>query len=78
MRQRLGAVLLEANRPAEAEAIFLADLAIYPDNGWSIYGLAQALEAQGTPEAASVRQQFEVVWQYADYDLDAPYALAEQ
>ncbi|MGB3496488.1 MAG: hypothetical protein WBA57_27420 [Elainellaceae cyanobacterium] len=78
VRQRLGAVLLEANRPAEAEAIFLADLAIYPDNGWSLYGLAQALKTQDKPDAASVQQQFEVVWQYADYDLAAPYALAEQ
>ncbi len=78
VRQSLGAVLLEANRPDEAEAVFRADLAIYPDNGWSLYGLTQALEAQGKPEAASVQQQFEVVWQYADYDLAPSYALAGQ
>lgn len=71
VRQQLGAVLLEANRPAEAEAVFRADLAIYPDNGWSLHGLAQALQAQEKSEAATVQSQFEVVWQYADYDLSS-------
>jgi tetratricopeptide (TPR) repeat protein len=71
VRQQLGTVLLEANRPAEAEAVFRADLAIYPDNGWSLHGLAQALQTQEKSEAATVQSQFEVVWEYADYDLSS-------
>nr|WP_228053483.1 hypothetical protein [Nodosilinea sp. LEGE 07298] len=79
VRQRLGAVLLKANRPAEAETVFRADLAIYPDNGWSLFGLTQALQAQGKTAAAQTTQtKLDVVWQYADYDLASAYALAEQ
>lgn len=69
VRQSLGTVLLQAHRPAEAEAIFREALAIYPDNGWSLFGLAQALRAQHNPEAKAVQSQFEVVWQYANFDL---------
>ena len=70
VRQSLGKVLLQANRPAEAEATFRGDLAIYPDNGWSLHGLSRALEAQGKTEAAQATQdRFEVVWQYADVAL---------
>ncbi|WP_036483222.1 hypothetical protein [Myxosarcina sp. GI1] len=66
-RQYLGAVLLAANHPAAAERIYREDLAIYPDNGWSLYGLMQSLQAQGKEsEAKTVRQQFESTWQYAD------------
>ncbi|MEL6780468.1 MAG: hypothetical protein AAFO06_24830, partial [Cyanobacteria bacterium J06597_16] len=67
VRQRLGAVLLQANRPSEAEATFRADLAIYPNNGWSLYGLTQALNMQGKTDAAQQSQsEFDIVWQYAD------------
>lgn len=71
-RQFLGAVLLEAKRPAEAEATFQADLKKYPDNGWALFGLQQALEAQGqSEEAATVRRAFEKAWSRADVDLTA-------
>ncbi len=70
VRQRLGAVLLQVNRPSEAEATFRADLEIYPRNGWSLHGLVQALNAQGKTEAAQKTQdEFEIVWQYADIEL---------
>ncbi|MGB3571423.1 MAG: hypothetical protein WBA01_05225, partial [Phormidesmis sp.] len=69
VRQKLGAVLLQANHPNEAEATFMADLAVYPNNGWSLYGLSQALAAQGKTEAAQQsRNEFEIVWQYADVE----------
>lgn len=38
-RQSLGAVLLEAEKPAEAEAVYRKDLTVNPDNGWSLFGL---------------------------------------
>lgn len=46
VRQTLAAVFLQANRPAEAEQTYRQDLTIYPENGWSLEGLARSLEAQ--------------------------------
>ncbi len=46
-RQALGAVLLDAGRAEEAEAVYRKDLEQYPANGWSLFGLARSLEAQG-------------------------------
>jgi tetratricopeptide (TPR) repeat protein len=71
-RQSLAAVLLKADRPLEAEQIYREDLKIYPNNGWSLYGLAQSLQAQGkTKEAQVVQTQFEEAWQNADVTLAA-------
>jgi tetratricopeptide (TPR) repeat protein len=71
-RHALGAVLLEAGRPADAEQVYRKDLTIYPANGRALYGLAQSLEAQGkTAEAQRVRRQFEVAWKHADVALAA-------
>jgi tetratricopeptide (TPR) repeat protein len=70
VRQTLGAVLLEAGRPAEAEQAYREDLARFPDNGWSLYGLAASLCAQGQPEAAAeVAQRFRDAWERADVTL---------
>jgi tetratricopeptide (TPR) repeat protein len=67
VRQELGRVLIEAGRAAEAEQIFREDLARFPENGWSLYGLARALEAQGrTPEAEGVNERFRRAWAEAD------------
>lgn len=42
----------------------------FPDNGWSLYGLATALRAQGREdEAADVEADFKQVWKTADVDL---------
>ncbi len=72
VRQSLGAVLLDAGRAAEAERIYRDDLEVFPLNGWSLYGLAQSLAAQGRKaEAAEVAKQYEDAWQYADLELSA-------
>ena len=59
VRQNLGAVLLEAGRPDEAEAVYWEDLKKNPENVWSLAGLLQALKAQKQGEdeasAASMR-----------------------
>jgi tetratricopeptide (TPR) repeat protein len=74
VRQELGAVLLAAGRPAEAEAAFRQDLARFPENGWSLHGLATALRAQGrTAEAAQAEARFRTAWAGADVQ---PPALA--
>jgi pimeloyl-ACP methyl ester carboxylesterase len=70
IRQRLGAVLLEARRPVEAEKAFRADLVRRPENGWSLHGLAQSLRAQRRGnEAAAAESRFEKAWSKADVKL---------
>ncbi len=69
-RQSLGLALLATGENAKAEMVYKKDLEIYPRNGWSMFGLIQALEAQKkTEEAAEVRKKFEIVWQKADVKL---------
>lgn len=71
-RQSLGAILLKANRPAEAEQIYREELKIYPNNGWSLYGLEQSLLSQGkSKEAEAVQTQYKKAWQYADVSIRA-------
>jgi tetratricopeptide (TPR) repeat protein len=72
VRHNLGAALLEAGRVGEAEAVYREDLKQYPNNGWSLFGLAESLRAQDkTVEAAETQQRFEMAWQYADVELTA-------
>jgi tetratricopeptide (TPR) repeat protein len=72
VRQILGAVLLEAGRPDEAEAVYWQDLRNNAGNGWSLFGLLQALRAQKKDaDAALVQQRFEKVWKDADVKLGA-------
>ena len=68
-RHRLGAILLAAGKAADAEAVYREDLKNYPENGWSLFGLAKALEAQHKPEAAAVRERFKAAWARADIEL---------
>ena len=69
-RQALGALLLEQDRPSEAEAVYLEDLRQYPKNGWSLLGLTQSFEAQGDSAKANWAQKgFESAWARADVEL---------
>ena len=73
MRLYLGAALLKAGRSAEAEAVFRRDLRWHQNNGWSLFGLAQALESQGKSTAAkSTHDAWSKVWSQADVALNAP------
>jgi tetratricopeptide (TPR) repeat protein len=66
----LGAALLDNHQPAEAEAVYRESLKTYRGDGWALFGLAQALDAQGKhAEAADVRRQFETAWARADVKL---------
>ncbi|MFT5577454.1 MAG: tetratricopeptide (TPR) repeat protein [Paraglaciecola psychrophila] len=70
MRHYLGAALLEAGRPVAAEAVYRRDLRWNQGNGWSLFGLQQALTQQGkTAEAALVMSQFVEAWQYSNVVL---------
>ena len=65
-------MLLEANRAAEAERAYRDDLARYSENGWALFGLARALEAQGkTADAVEARKRSEAAWVRADIPLTA-------
>ena len=70
VRHNLGAALLAAGRAAEAEAVYREDLRQYPQNGWSLFGLAQSLQAQGRrTEAADVQRRFGEAWRHADVTI---------
>jgi tetratricopeptide (TPR) repeat protein len=72
VRQSLGAVLLDAGRFAEAEAVYWQDLSQNRENGWSLFGLMQSLRAQGKEEqAVMVEKRFRKTWNRADVTLTA-------
>lgn len=72
VRQYLGAVLLVAGRPADAEAEYRADLSKNPENGWALFGLVQSLRAERKDEAAGVEEgRFTKAWTHADVTLTA-------
>jgi tetratricopeptide (TPR) repeat protein len=69
-RHLLGAELLAAGKPADAEAVYRADLKWHPNDGWAYHGLSQALAAQKKDaEAAEAQKQFEEAWVRADVKL---------
>ncbi len=71
-RHALGAILLRDKQFEAAEKAYREDLRRWPDNGWSLNGLAQTLEMQGkTPEAAKVRGRFNEVWKRADVKIQS-------
>jgi tetratricopeptide (TPR) repeat protein len=74
VRHALGAALLRAGRAYEAEEVFRDDLDRNPRSGWSLFGLAMSLRAQGQQTAAaSVEREFEQAWPRADVSPAAFY-----
>ena len=71
-RHALGAVLLKAGRPAEAETVYWDDLRRNRENGWALFGVLQALRAQNkTADAKVIEARFEKAWAGADVTLSA-------
>lgn len=69
-RQSLGFALMKAGKAKEAQAVYEADLKQYMHNGWSTFGLIQALDAQGKKaDADMLREHFKAMWQFADIEL---------
>jgi hypothetical protein len=67
VRDWLGAILLEVDRPVQAEAVYRAAIEDHPFNGWSLFGLEQALRAQGkVGEAEETAKILETSWARAD------------
>ncbi|KTD47279.1 Tetratricopeptide repeat protein [Legionella rubrilucens] len=75
-RQLLGSFLLKTHQFQQAREVFLEDLKKHPDNGWSLYGLAQSLIKSGKiKEAKAVNERFQESWNYSD--LDHPISLLD-
>ena len=64
-RHWLGAALLDAKRYADAEQVYRDELEDHPNNGWSYFGLLQALEAQGKKDPA-LEEAFHKSWARSD------------
>ena len=61
-----------AGRPADAEQVYRKDLEKNPENGWSLFGLAESLRAQGrTADADAVAARLAKAWAHADVTLTA-------
>ncbi len=72
VRHLLGAQLLEAGQNVQAEAVYREDLRRNPNNGWALFGLAQALRAERRDnDAARVETQFREAWKHSDLTLTA-------
>lgn len=70
VRHYLGAVLLEAGLPGEAETVYWQDLRQNRENGYALLGLHQALKAQGRDgEAAAIKARLDKSWARADVQL---------
>jgi tetratricopeptide (TPR) repeat protein len=64
VRQSLGAVLLQAGRPMEAERMFREALREHPNSAWTLFGLKEAQRAQGNATAAAATQrQLDTIWE---------------
>jgi tetratricopeptide (TPR) repeat protein len=63
VRQSLGAALLEAGKPAQAEQVFAESLAKVPNDGRALFGLLQAQKAQGKDAAMKETEaRFRQAW----------------
>lgn len=72
VRQTLGAVLLDAGRAAEAEAVYREELQRNPANVWSLKGLQLALERQRKEEEAKrVAAEYARASEHSDVQLVA-------
>ena len=65
VRHWLGAALLEVKRFDDAARVYREDLAEHPMNGWSLFGLQQALAGAGTP-SPQVDADFARGWARSD------------
>lgn len=67
-RHWLGAALLATGAAMEAELVYRAELDDHPHNGWSLFGLKQALAAQ-EKSSAKIDLDFAASWGRADVKL---------
>lgn len=80
-RHALGALLLEQDRAADAEAVYRADLGLdgklrrscqHPDNVWSLHGLHECLRRRGEQrESTLIKQRLDLAAARADVPIRA-------
>jgi tetratricopeptide (TPR) repeat protein len=69
-RHILGAILLDAGRPVEAEVVYWDDLKHNPENAYSLYGIYQALTAQKKDALAEeFMNRYNKMWANSDVKL---------
>jgi tetratricopeptide (TPR) repeat protein len=72
VRHHLGAVLLEAKRPADAITVYEEDLKNYPKNGWALAGLKKAFQdLKETDRLQETEMKFKEAWAHADVNLSS-------
>ena len=71
-RHSLGVLQLQMGDAQAAEATYLEDLKIMPENGWALKGLTNALRAQGKTAAANaVDLRFQNAWKHAEISISS-------
>ncbi|MEZ5757242.1 MAG: hypothetical protein R3D86_03365 [Emcibacteraceae bacterium] len=71
-RHILGAILLDAGQPVEAEVVYWEDLEHNPENAYSLFGMYQALTAQGkNDQAAEFKARYDAMWANSDVKLSS-------
>lgn len=69
-RHYLGAALLDAGRSREAEVVYWNDLREHPENAYSLFGLARALQQQGKHVLADdIMLRYKKAWSEAGAEL---------
>ena len=67
VRQALGTALSRQGDADAARAVFEADLAEFPENGWSLQGLRAALAGSGR-STGDIERRLEAAWRYSDIE----------
>lgn len=76
VRHHLGAVLLDAKKPADAITVYEEDLKVFPKNGWALFGLMAAYKANKQEDKAKETEALlNEAWQYADIKLTSSRIL---
>ena len=71
VRQSLGSALTSAGKLDEAIQVYRQSLVNYPNNGWALFGLAEAYEQSGdTAGADETRKLYEKAWAEDGIELD--------
>ncbi|MBO47009.1 MAG: hypothetical protein CMJ96_08975 [Planctomycetes bacterium] len=67
VRHALGAILIAAGQPEEAQSVYQLDLKEHPKNAWSLLGLSQSLHLQNKKtEAEKFEKMFKKAWKNPD------------
>jgi tetratricopeptide (TPR) repeat protein len=64
-RHWYGALLIELGETEEAITVYKKELEHHPNNGWSLYGIQQALKAQGN-SSSEIDSKFKKSWMRSD------------